>query len=283
MGHFLKSKWFLLLAVTVVMLVIGGITFRQNSVVNRITNVVTVPFAPVQRAVSLAGVKIQEGISFFRDIGAVRQENTELKARIDRLEKENLELKEYRQENIELRKALNIKDQFSDYEPLGANIIAKEEGNWFTVFTIDRGAKDGINKNSPIVTSKGLVGRVIQVDALSARVEAIIDKNSAVSSRISQKDDYGTVRGDLQLKDLGVCLMDRISPEVDIAVGDDIITSGIGGIYPKGILIGKVKETRKSSDELNKYAIIQPAVDFKRLDEVIVLKNKNESTGSEQK
>lgn len=277
-----KSKVFIVSGVTVVMLIIAGVTFRQNSVVNRITNVVTVPFAPVQKVFSLAGVKVQDGINFFRDVGAVRLENEELKAKIDELEKENLALKEFRKENSELREALNIKDQFADYEPLGANIIAKDTGNWFNIFTIDRGAKDGIKKDSPVVTSKGLVGRVIQVDALSSRVEAIIDKNSAASARISQKGDYVRVKGDLELKDTGLCLMDRISPEIDVAVGDDIVTSGIGGIYPRGILIGKVKEIRKSSDELNKYAILQPAVDFKRLDEVIVLKSKNENAGSGQ-
>lgn len=277
-----KSKVFIVSGVTVAMLIIAGVTFRQNSVVNRITNVVTVPFAPVQKVFSLAGVKVQDGINFFRDIGAVRLENEELKAKIDELEKENLALKEFRKENSELREALNIKDQFADYEPMGANIIAKDTGNWFNIFTIDRGAKDGIKKDSPVVTSKGLVGRVIQVDALSSRVEAIIDKNSAVSARISQKGDYVRVKGDLELKDTGLCLMDRISPEIDVAVGDDIVTSGIGGIYPRGILIGKVKEIRKSSDELNKYAILQPAVDFKRLDEVIVLKSKNENAGSGQ-
>lgn len=277
-----KNKVFIVSGVTVVMLIIAGVTFRQNSVVNRITNVVTVPFAPVQKVFSLAGVKVQDGINFFRDIGAVRLENEELKAKIDELEKENLALKEFRKENSELREALNIKDQFADYEPLGANIIAKDTGNWFNIFTIDRGAKDGIKKDSPVVTSKGLVGRVIQVDALSSRVEAIIDKNSAASARISQKGDYVRVKGDLELKDTGLCLMDRISPEIDVAVGDDIVTSGIGGIYPRGILIGKVKEIRKSSDELNKYAILQPAVDFKRLDEVIVLKSKNENAGSGQ-
>lgn len=277
-----KNKVFIVSGVTVVMLIIAGVTFRQNSVVNRITNVVTVPFAPVQKVFSLAGVKVQDGINFFRDIGAVRLENEELKAKIDELEKENLALKEFRKENSELREALNIKDQFADYEPLGANIIAKDTGNWFNIFTIDRGAKDGIKKDSPVVTSKGLVGRVIQVDALSSRVEAIIDKNSAVSARISQKGDYVRVKGDLELKDTGLCLMDRISPEIDVAVSDDIVTSGIGGIYPRGILIGKVKEIRKSSDELNKYAILQPAVDFKRLDEVIVLKSKNENAGSGQ-
>lgn len=277
------NKWSILITITVVMLVIAGVTFKSNSVVNRITNIVSVPLAPVQRLFSAAGVKIQDGIGFFRDIGATKQENIVLKEQIDKLEQENRELKEYREENKELRQALNIKSQFADYESMGANIIAKDLGNWFNIFTVDRGVKDGIEKNSPVITSKGLVGRVTQVDAISSKVESIIDKNSVLYARISQKDDLVRVKGDIQLKDQGLCLMDRISADVEIAVGDDVVTSGIGGIYPRGILIGKVKEIRKSSDELSRYAIIQPAVDFKRLDEVIILKGKNEDIGSEQK
>lgn len=282
MKRFFKNKWLVMAGVTVVMLVAGGITFRNNSVVNRITNIVTVPFAPVQKFFSMTGGRIQDGIAFFRDVGAVRKENEELKIEIDRLEKENLELKEFRRENTELRQTLNIKDQFADYEPVGANIIAKDAGNWFNVFTIDRGAKDGMEKNFPVVTSKGLVGRIIQVDALSSKVEAIIDKNSVISAWISQKGGHTRVKGDLQLKDSELCIMDRIDNEVDVAVQDDIITSGIGGIYPRGIVIGKVKEVRKASDGLSKYAIIEPAVDFRRLDMVMVLKNKSESSGSGQ-
>jgi len=256
------------------LLIISGLSLKFDVLPESISKYVSVPFVPVQKLISLGGVKIEDAVSFFRDIEAVRQENEKLKEKIDEIERENRDLKEYRQENIELRQALNIKDQFATYEPLGSNIIGKDMGNWFDTFTIDRGSQDGIGKNFPVVTSKGLIGRIIQSNVDSSKVESIIDKDSVISVRISQKGDLARVRGDIQYSDLGVCILDRIPPEADVAVGDLIETSGIGGIYPRGILIGKVIEVRKANDDLNKYAIVQPAVDFRRLDKVFILKDK---------
>jgi len=90
------------------------------------------------------------------------------------------------------------------------------------------------------------------------------------------------VKGDLQLKNQGLCRLDNIFPDMDIAVGDTIETSGLGGIYPKGIIIGKVKEVRRKTNDLNRYAIIEPAVDFKRLEEVFVLESKNNKDNYEK-
>jgi rod shape-determining protein MreC len=234
---------------------------------------VSIPFAPVQKIVTLGANKVANTITFFKDIQAVRQENEGLKKQVDGLEKENRDLKEFRQENKDLRKALNIKDQFASFEPIGANIIAKNAGNWFDTFVIDRGNKDKIAKDMPVITSDGLVGRISEPNSISSKVEALIDKNTVISARISQKGDLVRVKGDMQYSDKGLCVMDRIPPEADIVVGDIVETSGIGGIYPRGILIGKIIEIRKSDDAINKYAIIQPAVDFRRLDEVIILKS----------
>lgn len=234
---------------------------------------VSIPFAPVQKLISAGTNKIEDAASYFRNVQAVNDENEKLKLQVDNLEKENRELKEFREENKELRKALNIKDQFASFEPLGANIIAKNPGNWFDTFVVDRGAKDGIQKDYPVITSNGLVGRVTQPNSVSSKVEALIDKNTVISARISQKGDLVRVKGDIEYSDLGVCIMDRIPPEADVVVGDIVETSGIGGIYPRGIQIGKVKEIRKANDQINKYAIIEPSVDFRRLGEVIILKN----------
>lgn len=263
-----------MLVISCFLLIISGLSLRFEILPDSISKYVSVPFAPVQKLISLGTAKVENAVNFFRDIEAVRQENIELKEKIIEVEKENRDLKEYRQENVELRQALNIKDQFASYEPMGSNIIAKDMGNWFDTFTVDRGSRDGIGKNFPVVTSKGLVGRVVQTNANSSKVESIIDKDSVISVRISQKGDLARIRGDIQYSDLGVCILDRIPPEADVAVGDLIETSGIGGIYPRGILVGKVIEVRKANDDLNKYAIVQPAADFRRLDKVFILKDK---------
>lgn len=269
-----KSKGFILMLVTVLIFVIMGVSGRQNSYLNKIGNVISVPLAPLQRAISAASGSIEGVLSFFRDIKAIRQENEELKAEIDKLRKETVELEEYRGKIKELKDALNLKDQLSEYDSIGANIIAKDAGNWYKMFTVDRGSRDGIQSRSPIISSKGLVGMIKQSDMFSSKAQSIIDPDSVVSGRLIRTRDTVIVRGDLTLKDKGLCKMNYIPADVDIMVGDVVETSGLGGIYPKGILIGKVLEVRKTGSELSKYAIIEPAVDFKRLEEIIVLRSR---------
>lgn len=272
-----KNKLFLLAAITIVTLITMGVSASQNSRVNWVNNIASVPLTPVQEFFSYAGQRIDAALTFFKDIKAIKQENEELKIRVYELEKENRELLGYREKIKELKEALNLKDQFEDYDFAGANVIGKDMGNWFNVFRIDVGKKDGVHNDYPVVTgNKGLVGRIAVSDLTSSKVISIIDEDSVVSGWISKPQGGPViVRGDFDLKDKGLLRMDRIPVDVDVAVNDVIETSGLGGIYPKGIVIGKVKEVKKTNSELSRYAIIEPAVDFKRLEEVFVLKQRN--------
>jgi len=212
----------------------------------------------------------------FKEIKTLKEENEELKIKISELEKENRELLEYRDKINDLRSALRLKSQFEDYELVGANIIAIDAGNWFNLFTIDIGKKDGINNDYPVITStKGLVGRVLRADLTSSKVISIIDEDSVVSCWLSKSGGgHVMVRGDLTLKEQGLCMMYNIPQNVDVAVGDVVETSGLGGIYPKGILVGRVEEIVNAEDKYFRYAIIKPEVDFKKLREVYILKIK---------
>lgn len=286
MLRILKNKLFLLILITVASLIVMGVSAKQNSKVNWLSNIASVPFTPVQNFFSAVGQKVDAGLTFFKDIKATKQENEELKAKVNELEKENRELLGYRDKINELREALNLKAQFADYDLVGGNVIAKDAGNWFNIFKIDVGGKDGIANDYPVLTgSKGLVGRILSTDLTSAKVISIIDEDSTVSGWISKPGGgHVRIRGDLALKEKGLCRMDYIPVDVDVAVNDVIETSGLGGIYPKGIVIGKVVEVKKTNSELDRYAIIEPVVNFKKLEEVFILKIKNSNeTGSVEK
>lgn len=283
-----KSKWFILSFVTIFILVVIGVSANKNSKLNWLNNIVSVPLTPVQGFFTSVGRWIGDGLDFFKDIEAVRRENEALKTQVSELEKQNRELESFRDKNEELRAALNLKPQFGDYQFLGANITAIDPGNWFNIFKIDIGSKEGVQGDYPVVTSgKGLVGRVLSSDLTSSKVLTIIDEESAVAGWISKTGGgHAIVRGDMVLKEQGLCKMDYIPLEVDVEVGDVIETSGLGGVFPKGILIGKVIEVRKTNSEMDRYAVIQPAADLKRLEEVYVLKkngDNSEETGSVEK
>ena len=272
--------------VTIVILVVMGVSANKNSRINWLNNIISVPLSPVQSFFTSVGRKVEDGLSFFKDMEAVKKENEMLRTQVTELQTKNRELAALETKNEELRRALSLKQQFGDYTFAGANIIAIDPDNWFNVFKIDIGSREGVQIDSPVITSaKGLVGRVMSTDITSSKVLTIIDEESAVSGWISKTGGgHAIVRGDMILKEKGLCKMDYIPLEVDVEVGDVIETSGLGGIYPKGIVIGRVIEVRKTNSEMDRYAIIQPEADFKRLEEIYVLKsNITRETGSAEK
>lgn len=283
MLRFIKSKWFIVSFITIVLLVLMGVSANKSSKLNWLNNIISVPMKPVQGFFSSVGQKVEDILLYFKDIEDVKKENDTLRAEVAELKKQNREMSVLESKNEELRKALSLKEQFGGYTILGANIIAVDPSNWFSVFKTDIGTREEIYIDSPVVTSgKGLVGRVVSSDISTSNVQTIIDSESAVSGWIAKAGGgHAVVRGDMELKGKGLCKMDYIPLEVDVEVGDVIETSGLGGIYPKGIVIGEVIEVRKSNSELDRYAIIQPAADFKRLEEVFILRSeKNIESGS---
>ena len=152
-------------------------------------------------------------------------------------------------ENENLKKLLSFKEQFTQ-ETVGCNIISKDSGILFEIFTIDRGSKDGISVNDPVLNADGLVGRVSRVDLLSSKVVSIIDTESSVSARLSKSRDLVILRGDAELRTEGLCRLDYVPPDVEISVGDKVETSGMSSLYPKGVIIGEIVQVIKNEDSL---------------------------------
>lgn len=272
MNYFLKNRITLLVIITLLLFIIMGVS--SNGSISWVNNGITIISTPFQKLALYSTKKTGDFFYYFKDVDKLRNQNESLKKQLAELQEENRKLIDFKKKNVELRKSLKLKDSYDNYEPIGANIIAKDMGNWFNVFRIDVGKKDGIKKDFPVRTSYGLIGRIESADLNSSKVTTIIDNGSIVSARLSKNGSYVLVKGDSELKDKGLCLMDYIDPDADISIGDDVETSGLGGIYPKGINIGKVKQIRKSSNDFSKYAVVEPTVDFKRLDQVIVLNKK---------
>ncbi len=270
-----KSKLFILLLTTITLFIVIGVTAKEDSKLHWVSNLLNSAVSPIQKVFSASAEKVDSSISFFKDSKAIKEENKKLREKIDLLEKENNELKGFKEKNIELRAALDLKNQLNEFDFAGANIIANDAGNWFNTFTIDRGTNDGIKRDNTVVSSRGLVGRITVSGPFTSKVTSIIDVDSTVTARVTKTADHVVVKGDINLKDKGLCKVEFMTAGADISVGDTIETSGMGGIFPKGIIVGKVKEVRQINSELNRFAIIEPAVDFNRIEEVYVLKNKS--------
>lgn len=261
-----------MLIVTLVLIVTIGLTINPLNNVNWIGNLISVPFTSIEKVFAYAGQEVEAGVGLFNDVEKLRNENKALKEEIDKLNNERTEYVRLKTENEDLKKVLELKDQLDGIEMAGANVIAKDSGNLFNIFLIDKGAANGISYNMPVITSKGLVGKVYSSQPFSSKIISIIEDGSSVSAVVSKSRDLVVVKGDLKLGKEGLCKLVYIPNDLDLAQGDIIETSGIGGIYPKGIIIGTVKEVRTGESDLDRYAIIQPASDLKRLSQVVVLK-----------
>lgn len=266
-----RNKIFIVSVVIIFIFVLAALTAGENSRVNAVRNVLTVPLNPLQKGVRAVSDWIKDSVNFFREARTAREENKELKKRLQEMEQELENVYRLQKENENLRKLLAFKEQFTQ-EVVGCNIIAKDSGNLFETFTIDRGSKDGISVNDPVINSNGLVGRVARVDLLSSKVVSIIDTESSVSARLSKSRDLVILKGDSQLRTEGLCRLDYIPPDVEVSVGDKVETSGMSSIYPKGIIIGEIVQIVKNEGQFDYYAIVKPAVDFRRLEEVVVIK-----------
>lgn len=224
---------------------------------------------PVQKFNTSAVGWFRDKADYFNGISDLQDENESLKQELEETKVELNRLEMVEQENTNLTGLLDIRSRYSQYTMVAANIIAKDTGNWYDTFTIDKGSKDGLEKNMVVLTSDGLVGRIKQCGYNYAMVTSIIDDTDAISAKSLRTDDLGYVSGDLANK--GMCKMEYIDNTAEITEGDEVITSNLSEIFPPGITIGYIQEVYSDSSAFTKQATVKPAVDFKHLDSVMVI------------
>lgn len=238
---------------------------------NKVGGVLTYCITPVQTGITIAINKTGEFFSNFGKAYYLTEQNKLLQNEIEKMKTENNEAVRIKKENESLKELLNIKNESYKNNSQAAIVIAKDAGNWFDVFTVNKGTSSKINENSAVINNKGLIGRVTNVASSSANVITIIDPNHSVSGMISRTGDLVQIDGDLMLKKDGLCKMTIITEDADIMIGDTVETSGVGGIYPRGIMIGIVKEFKNNEEGTGQYAVIEPYVDFQHIYEVLII------------
>ncbi|NLM04654.1 MAG: rod shape-determining protein MreC [Clostridiales bacterium] len=253
--------------ILIAVIIFTGTKREEMTAVERwIGNIIT----PVNNIMYNISQMTGQGLYSIFNFNKIANENELLKKEIELLEKEIIQIKLDRDELEELRGlkfALNYIEEDEDFIPIAANITAKSSSNWFDIFTIDVGENQGVTKDSIILASNGLVGRVYDVGGNWSKVVSIIDSNSSVSFQVLRNKSYqGIISGSIT-NELKGYLFD---PNAEVVMGDKLITSGLG-MYPKGIMIGEVIEVSKSSDQLLKTVTVEPAVNFQRLNKVLVI------------
>lgn len=240
-----------------------------NKPLNAFAGYVVVPF---QRGISSVGGWFSTRAEELSQIRSLLSENESLKQQVAELTAENIQLQQEKYELNTLQALYEIDEQYAGYDKTGARIIARDSGNWYQSFTIDKGSGDGIAVDMNVMAEGGLVGRVIAVGPNWAKVVSIISDNNNVSGKVLSTGDNLIVSGDLELMQQGVIRFSQLLDSADtVAEGDKIVTSSISDKYLPGILIGYVSEITLDSNKLTKSGTVIPAVDFEHLEEVLVI------------
>ncbi len=200
----------------------------------------------------------------------MQEENEKLKQKNSELEQSLRELEIIKSENNTLKEYVNLKEKYNEFQTVPAYVINKDISNYNDTIIINVGSKDGVEINMPVISEKGLVGHIISVTESTAKVETIIDTASTISCVITTSRDMLIARGTLNSS--STLKATYIPTNATILEGDKIETSGLGGIYPKGIHIGTIKQVVNTKNITDRYAIIETAVNFEKLETVLVIK-----------
>ena len=260
---------YLFLAVICFILLFLSVIFEDRfSPLKAITSTV---ITPMQSGVNKVGSTIFDSVLDNREKEDLIEENEKLN---EKLEEYAAQIKIYEQENYELKRLqdlLALKEQYVQYNTIGARVIATDSTNWFYTFVIDKGEKDGVQVGCNILAGNGLAGIVTEVGSDYAKVRAIIDDNSNVSASISGTDTLCTVTGDLShIKD-GYINVGYINKADVIEEGAELVTSHVSDKFLPGLLIGYIAEVEMDANNLTKSAKCLPVVDFTNLREVLVI------------
>lgn len=270
-----KGLRMVLIIATVLIFILMGVSFAaaNRDSASASGNLIGTVLEPGQKLFSKIGNSIGGFFGFVFDMKSFQEENIELKEQVAALSEQVRALEADKEENDRLRQLLELKSAEAERDTVGCEVIAKDPGNWFYSFTIDKGSDDGIAVDDTVISGHGLVGRISEVASGWAKVQSIIDADSSVGALISRTQDFAIADGDLTLADNGQCKLNYVTKDASLVLGDAVVTSGLGGVYPEGILIGTVSEIKSDSLGYSQYAVLDTAVDFERIREVLVIRN----------
>lgn len=266
-----KRSKYVLISLTVFCILLIGLTSIRDTWLTPLRTGVGYVLIPVQSGVNSVGSAIYGEITNLSKLHSAQKENKEMKDIITQLTEENTRLQSEELELNRLRKLYGLDQQYGQYEKVGARVIANDSSNWFQVFRIDKGSKDGIAVNMNVMAGGGLVGIVTDVGANYATVRSIIDDSSRVSSMAMQSGDSCIVAGDLTLFKEGRLRITNVLKDSDLKDGDKIVTSNISSVFLPGLLVGYAADITNDSNNVTKSGYLVPAAEFDSLQEVLVI------------
>lgn len=263
---------YVLLILTLLCVILMILSFTTN-ILSKPLNAAGGMLVPFQKGLTHVGTTIVDRTDNLKTLEAVMEENKKLKEQVETLTKDNTLLQQDKYELIKLRELYELDAEYEEYDTVGARIVARDSGNWYSTFVIDKGTADGIQVDCNVISGSGLVGRVTDVGRNFSKVVSIISDNTNTSGMILSTGDNLIVTGNLQyMQTLGTIEFSQLFDSDNVVnVGDKIVTSNISDKYLPGILVGYIETINNDSNNMTKSGTLMPVVDFKHLQEVLVI------------
>lgn len=266
-----KKNGIIGIIITIVLLII--LVFVSNLKLNKfayIENAFGKLVMPIQSGITYLKQKITGNNNYFATMDYLKKENKALQEKNTQLEEALRQLEIIQAENTTLKEYLNLTEQYKSYKTIPAYVINKDISNYSSIFIINAGTNSGIKENMTVIAAEGLVGHVISVTTTTAKVQTLVDSSNVVSATLENSKDNVICRGTLTNNELKTTY---ISPNTVLIEGEKLYTSGMGGIYPKGIYIGTIKKINESKNIISRSFITEAAVNFENLETVLVITN----------
>ncbi|MBE6783893.1 MAG: rod shape-determining protein MreC [Ruminococcaceae bacterium] len=274
MGEIFKGKKFKILACVVAALMLGTVfASLSHNGTSPIASVLSAAFSPIEKFSSYVAEITNSFAINFRSSATYSERIKELESEVEKYQVQLVEFEQAKQKIAVYEEFLDVKEENPDYELEDASIIARDSADMYYSFVISKGSNSGIEVNDPVIYGKHLVGVVSSVKANTAVVKTILDPELNAGAYDIQSREYGYVTTNNTLSAEEKCMMPGLKNTTSITSGSVICTSGIGGIYPKDLIIGTVDEVLNDTQTVSVYAVIKPGVKIADLQEVFVIKD----------
>ena len=271
MKRFFKNRFFIMLLCVAIVLTVVPSVLSFMGLGSVVRNAIGVCVAPARQFFLWVGNGIGGFAEYFTEFERVKEENSELRSRLELLEDQIYNASVRAEENEWLRAFLSLKRENEDFRFCDALIVGRESGNYMTVFTLDRGSAAGVEVNMPVVTDRGVVGYITEVGLTWSKAATLLEDSAAVGVYCERSGALGLAEGSYELREKALCRVNYLDPNADVKAGDRFVTSGIGSVYPRGLYVGEVVSVYPDNYGRGLIAEISPMVDLSSLSRVMII------------
>ncbi len=272
------SRFFIGVAVVIVLCVLSALYSGVTGNPSPVTRIVSFVTTPVQRVATGISNFFSHGLSYFTDFDALQAENEELKRQIREMEQTVRDAELALEENAQLRQQAGQPERMRELTTINAEIIARNPGDWATTLTLDKGSNHGVELGDLVTTVDGMAGYVSELYSNTCEITTVIDVEMQCGALITRTRETAIAEGDYDLMADGNLRLSYLTEDASVVIGDTVETSGRGGVFPKGVMIGTVESVLPESNGISYYAVIRPFVDVDTISSVSIVTDYTDTT-----